>query len=106
MTEPQDKPRQHLFRFVGAFDALTGTANVFGQTVKSGEIFELPGDRAAKADNNRFFERVTQAQETERGDDDPLLKMERDDLIALAEKKDVKIDKRWGTEKIIEAIKA
>jgi SAM-dependent methyltransferase len=100
------------FRYVGECPAGQSSVKCFGLAFVPGEAVELPEQIAEKARRNRFFEAVEEeiivpvdGKVDPEWDYNPLVDMDREDLITLAEEKGVKIDKRWNAEKIAAAIK-
>jgi len=80
------------FRYIGEVDA-KGEAVVFGVTVRHGEDYDFSGLRAEKARKNRYFKESPQ---------DSVLS--RSELVALAEGKNIKVEKGWTAEQIASAI--
>ena len=103
------------FRYIGEYPEGQQSLECYGIVFTPGAELEIQGKFASKAMGNRFFEEVKDNPEREEdpessdsskedGSYDPFKGMSRDDLIAMAEDKGIKIDKRWGDAKIIEVI--
>jgi hypothetical protein len=102
-----------MFRYIGEYPDGMGSVRCFDVAFTPGAEVEVPDRCVEKARGNRFFEEVTgKAKPTVKAEPkpaetefDPLEGMDRDSLIALAELRGIKIDKRWNDEKITSAIK-
>ncbi len=99
------------FYYTGG-EALPGSGQtlVFGDhkvTAASGWIVDLPEKLTAKARNHPHFRAVIDAAPEVKAEPAPIAEPDRRaELIAEAEKHSVKIDKRWNTDRIIEALQA
>ena len=86
------------FRYIGEYPEGKTELTVFGRVFSPGAEIEVPAQFECKARNNRFFEEVTQAVPPPDG------RPSRDDLLAIAEAQGIKIDRRWGYDRLCEAI--
>lgn len=107
--------RSMKFIYLGAYSS-KNVATCWGHEFKPNEPTHLPEPWASKARTNRFFLEVEENPEfeddiapTEPDEDgwdyDPFKGMSREDLIAMADEKGVKIDKRWNFDKIAAALR-
>lgn len=97
------------FRYIGEYPEGKTELVVFGCVFSPGAEIEVPSQFVGKAQGNRFFEEVAEPAHTgvvdPEWDFDPNKAYEKDELIAIAEARGVKIDKRWSLERMTQAIK-
>lgn len=100
------------FKYTGDYPEGKTELTVYGCVFSPGAEVELTGRFVGKARGNRFFEEVVEvsqsAHEAEIEARDQLLggqQWSKEDLIAMAEARGIKIDKRWSVAKLAEAIK-
>jgi len=105
-------------KYIGAEDAfMSGKTLAFGREFPVGEVVEVSDDVGARCRRNRYFE-VVEDDAPEPKRETPqnrmlaasqpasdLDAMPRHDLIKLADTKGVQIDRRWGDQRIRNAIK-
>jgi hypothetical protein len=104
-------------RYIGEEDAfMSGKTYAFGREFRVGETVEVSGDIAERCARNRYFEVVEDAAPAPEPkapqnrmmsatDSAPDLNQSKARLIALADERGVKIDRRWSAERIAQAIK-
>lgn len=103
------------FRYIGEYPAGQQEIEAYGCKFTPYAEVEVPERWLSKFIGNRFFELVVAYElvpvEPEPAAEEPRNRMldavepDKDDLIALARERGVKIDKRWNAEKIAAAIK-
>lgn len=100
------------FVYIGEYPA-DGICKAWGCEFRPGDAVEIPPEYVARASNNRFFlkaepsEAVTLAPEPEgKSADvtDSLPDLTKAELIDMADKAGVTIDKRWSASRIQQAI--
>lgn len=104
------------FKYIGEYPDGKTELTVYGVVFSPGAAVEVPHKFVGKARGNRFFEEVAEpvapvpaVEAAPEPDDVPPLEpaapvLTREELIAVAEKHDIKIDKRWTYAKISDAI--
>lgn len=96
------------FRYIGEYPPGKSELMVFGCIFSPEAAVEVPSRFVGKARGNRFFEEVAEAAPSASVDAKnafvPDKPYDKDELITLAAERGVKIDKRWGLEKMIQAI--
>lgn len=97
------------FRYIGDYPEGKTELAVYGCVFSPGAEVELTGRFVGKAQNNPFFEEVAAPPlppvVDPEWDFDPSKAYDKAELIALAEARGIKIDKRWSVVKLAEAIK-
>ena len=95
------------FRYIGDYPEGKTELTVYGCVFSPGAEIELAGRFADKARGNPFFEEVAELPLVvdPEWDFDPGKAYDKAELIALAEARGIKIDKRWSVAKLAEAIK-
>jgi len=109
-------------KYIGEEDTfMSGKTFAFGREFRVNQVVDVPDDLRGRIERNRYFEVIEDTPpapepkpEPEQQnrmlaasneDADHLERLERDDLIAKAERLGVSIDKRWGQARLIQAIR-
>lgn len=96
------------FRYIGHPNDPGDTqpsVELFGHVFPFGEPVEVTSGRAiAKLERHTQFEAVPDGPAPAQSDPEPTLPQTKEELIAIAEANDIKVDKRWGYDKLAEAI--
>ncbi len=97
------------FRYIGHPTDPSDThpfVEVFGHRFPFGEPVEVTGSAAGRLAHHAQFEMVTDevAPPVAVSDSEQSLPQTKEELIAIAELNNIKVDKRWGYDKIAQAI--
>ncbi len=92
------------FRYIGEYPVGQTSGTFFGVVFAPGLAVEVPQQFVAKALYNRFFEVVEEVQAPEPQASEAVPPPTKEDLIAIAEANEIKIDKRWSYDRLAQAV--